>query len=325
MGMTVMVNSDDRDSNAHPTAWRSYPLTIGLPQTNHRNFSETSLLMEAGHCFWQALGDAIGRPVSQLRAADGTPVYAVMYFVEERFPDDRTLGSFRLDDRLRFHVALRAMGAMATEARVIFDREDRFAHGWDLDEEGTHPAVRFGSVFGGLQSRTRRLTPAAPVNADLSRLPALALEAYPSRLTREAQTSGRLGLIDADWPSLDLDGPARATYRIDPDRDTNATGLVYFANFARMLEAAERIAIPRPSRQETFCSAPIRERQVLIRRIAYYGAPGSSDAIAIEVARCSVPERPGVMALRYRLSREEDAQLIGLSEALVRLRAAESP
>lgn len=54
--------------------WRAYVLTVGLPQTNARGLSETRLLMEAGHMFWQALGEELGGaglPVAQLARPPG--------------------------------------------------------------------------------------------------------------------------------------------------------------------------------------------------------------------------------------------------------------
>ena len=295
-------------------ASQAYPLTIGLPQTNYRNFAEASLLMEAGHFFWQALGEAIGRPVAQLRAATGEPVYAVIYFVEETFPEDHVLATFGLDDRLQFDVSLRAMGTLAVEARVAFDRED------DLATASPHPVMRFGSVFATPQPETRQLKLAAPANAEVSRLTPLPPEENPARLTREAQATGRFGLIDeAAWPTLDLNGPTIVSYAIDPDRDTNATGLVYFANFVRMLETGERAAIPQPTRfGDRRSEAVLRDRHVLQRRIAYYGNAGASDRIAISVTRFGVPNRADLLGLRYRLNREGEVQPICLSEAILR-------
>jgi probable biosynthetic protein (TIGR04098 family) len=303
--------------------WRSYPLRIGLPQTNARQLAEPRMLMEAGNVFWWALGEAIGRPVSALRTAAGQPVYATIYFIDEQFPPDRTLGTFHLDDQLRMLVDVRSLSSLSMEGRVVFDREDRLAVADDAwwERPAPHPTIRFGSVFAAVDA-TGRLRPIRPANADASQLAPLALEAALSRHSREAEQTGRLALIPEDWAGLDADGaPITVDYTIDPDRDTNAAGLVYFANYVSMLECGERAAL---ATADGGAGVDLASRQVLARRIAYFGTARPDDRVTVAVSRFRSPAQPDRVGLRYRLTRAADATLLCLSEAIFAVRPADA-
>ena len=296
--------------------WRTYPLSIGLPQTNFRGFAESRLLMEACHLFWAALGEAIGTPVSRLRNASGAPVYATIAFVEERYPADRTLEIFTLDDRLTVMVGLRFTRNVAVEARVLFDREDRLKAGCDPEaawEQGTFPRVRFSSMFASPANGGRDLVLAAPANATFKELPVLPLEAHASPLLRLAQETGRLEVIPSDWESR---GAAVETpYEIDPDRDTNAAGLVYFANYVSFLELGERRALA--SGSSGMSEAALAGRRLRERRVAYLGNASPTDRLTIAVSRWGSTQAPGRIGLRGLISREGEMKPLCVSESIV--------
>src|SRR5687768_2515401 len=102
-----------------------YDLTLGMPHTNHRLFAEHLLLQHAGHFQWQSISAAAGVPLSQLRTITGGEVYASFYYIEERIPDASPLESFRLDDTVRFFIALRSFKNIAVEGRIVFERPER--------------------------------------------------------------------------------------------------------------------------------------------------------------------------------------------------------
>lgn len=303
--------------------WRDYNLTLGLPQTNHRNLAESRLLMEACNFFWWSLSEGIGRSIAQLRTAAGQPVYATIYFVEEHFPPGQTLGNFTLDDRMRFLVGVRSVSNRATDGRIVFDREDCL--GGPTDPEALwqasyplHPKIHFGSLFATPDPNSHQLEPCPPVNARFSELPCLPSEENPTRLVRQAQETSRLGLVPEDWFALDPQGPLDTIMAIDPDRDTNAAGLVYFANFISFMERGEREAIPVPTVfGEFYRDVDLKERELLRRRTAYFSNLGFSDRLIISVSRFAPSKDRGMLGLRYRLTRESDQKLICLSEAIM--------
>ncbi len=305
-------------------SWKPYELTIGLPQTNYRHFAEVKLLMEAGNFFWWALGEAMGSPVSKLRSDTGEPLYATIYFIEENFPFERSLPSFTLDDRLNFFVALRTLRNTSVEGRVVFDRADRIASAEEnsswCTEGSAHPWVRYGSIFAAPEAGTNKLTVASPANATATKLPPLPFGENPARITREAEATGQLGVIPEDWVSLDAAGSVSVTYAIDPDRDTNAAGLVYFANYVAFMEVAERQVLVRPTASgKGLTSELLAQRRVLRRRIAYYGNASLSGQLMIAVSRFAPPASSDLVGLRYRITLAGQEKPICLSEVLFAL------
>jgi probable biosynthetic protein (TIGR04098 family) len=301
--------------------WAAQQLTVGLPQTNAAGLSEPRLLMEAGHAFWTSLGAMIRQPVSRLRDAAGRPVYATIYFLDVRLPADRPLASFGLDDRLEFRTDVRAVGAMATEARVLVDRADRFSPdedagaAWQAGE--THPAIWFGSLFAAVDPARHELLLCRPANAALDELPAAEPEASPSRLVRRGQDTGSLEVIPPSWQPVGLD-PVTARYALDPDRDTNIAGLVYFANYVAFLQLGERAALAASGRFGP--PAEVQRRQLLHRRIAYYANAQPDDELAVTVR---VHQDPGGThaGLRFDVRRASDGRRVCLAEAVFRMPA----
>ena len=274
----------------------TYDLTLGLPHTNHRFFSEHLMLKYAGHFQWQSLAAAAGMPLSVLRTADGGEVYASFYYIEIVIPEAAPLESFRLDDTVRFEIALRAFKNIAFEGRVVFDRPERL-------REAESPRIRFANIFITPQQGNSRLRVAPPAQADFRELPPLPNEENPYHLTRAASESGALGLLDDGWEPVTS---YEHRYDIDVDRDTNGAGLVYFANYVAFMDTAERLAVRDIA----------KERSLRHRRIAYYGNADVDDTLTIAVTVLRSGARPNALGFRYIIRREEDGQTICLSEAI---------
>jgi probable biosynthetic protein (TIGR04098 family) len=297
-------------------------LTLGLPHTNRSGLAEHLLLMQAGHVYWTAIADSIGVPLSRLRSMEGGPVYATFYFIEEDIPDHAALNTFGLDDTLRFRLALRAYKRTTIEGQLIFDRTDRLG---PLDEDasplpsagrGRHPYLRFANIFITPAGGNSRLRITAPVEGDFSGLPILPNEENPYQITRAALADRRLGLLDDRWhPAHAADDAADVSYAIDPDRDTNGAGLVYFANYIAFMNAAERVAVAASA------VAAVRDADARIvrnRRVAFYGNVSIGDRIGARVRLFHDPDRPDLVGARYAIHRKEDGELICLSEAIKR-------
>jgi probable biosynthetic protein (TIGR04098 family) len=277
--------------------------------------------MHAGHMHWSAIATAIGEPLSRLRTVDDGPVYATFYFIELDVPEHAPMDSFRLDDVLRFRSALRASKRMVVEGQFIFDHAERLPASADAATpaqiaaaRGRHPYLRFANIFITPERGNSRLRVAPPANGDFSHLPPFANEDNPYVLNRAAATSGELGLIDERWQPLVVED-AETIYAIDPDRDSNGAGLVYFANFVSFMDAAERVIGGRATHPAL---DPAVGRTVCHRRIAFYGNASLTDVIRTRVTWFYDPARAPLLALRYALHREEDDQLICLSEAIKR-------
>jgi probable biosynthetic protein (TIGR04098 family) len=177
-----------------------------------------------------------------------------------------------------------------------------------LDDAGVvHPFIRFGNIFITPVHGNSELRVAPPANADFSAIPPLSNADNPYHLTRAAKARGSLGLIEDGW--LPLGDVFEFQYEIDADRDTNGAGLVYFVNYITFMERAERAMFEaRP--------LPRGERSLSDRRTAYYGNADPRDTIRIRLSAYQDPRRTDRVGLRYTIDRQQDGQLICLSEAL---------
>jgi probable biosynthetic protein (TIGR04098 family) len=273
----------------------TYDLTLGLPHTNHRFFSEHLLMKVAGHFQWQSIAAAAGMPLSVLRTTSGGEVYASFYYIETIIPPSAPLESFRLDDTVRFEVSLRAFKNIAFEGRLRFDTPDRLGP--------SSPSIRFANIFITPEKGNSRLRVAPPAQADFRDLPPLPNEENPYQITRAASESGTLGLIDDAWH---VDRRHDQRYAIDVDRDTNGAGLVYFANYVAFMDTAERLTL----------DGGYPERSLRHRRIAYYGNADVNDTLTINVTVFLHDARPHDLGFRTVIRRGEDGETICLSEAI---------
>lgn len=293
----------------HELATRSSRLVLGLPHTNRDGLAEHLLLMHAGHLFWSAIARAARRRLSSLRSASGEKIYATFYYIEEDFPAGMPLSTFKVDDELRFVVALRAFKNLAMDGRMLFDEARRLPRTVQPIAAGPHPFIRLASIFTERAAGNRRLKIAAPVDADFSGLTPLPDRENAFHVTRAAEQSGELGLIGEEWMRSSAH-PAESRYTVDPDRDTNGAGLLYFANYAVILNIAEREALHGIGRD-------LRQR-----RLAYYGNAEPNEVLRITADVFTRKDQRGAVAVRSRVHRDTDDQLICLSEAILQLRAA---
>jgi probable biosynthetic protein (TIGR04098 family) len=299
-----------------------YDLVLGLPHTNLRGLAEHLLLMYAGHFQWTSMARAVGRPLSELRTIAGGEVYATFYFIEERFPETTPIDGFGLDDHLTFGVFLRAFKNIAVEGQILFDHATRI--GATLAKAGTlpeseamtsHPYIRFANIFITPGAGNNRLRVAPPANADFGGLATLPNDENPYHVTKEAESSGRLGILDDTWEPADRRCGFEHRYAIDPDRDSNGAGLVYFANYIAFMDAAERAALA-GNLTVDLGVGEVTGRAVERRRVAYYGNVDMMGSVRTEVSLFLRPGDPERIGVRYAIRRDGDDHLICLSEAI---------
>jgi probable biosynthetic protein (TIGR04098 family) len=296
-----------------------YDLSLGLPHTNARGLWEPLLLMHSGHFQWNSLARAIGVPLSRLRTISGGEVYATFYYVEEVIPDSAPLESYGLDDVVRFKVGLRAFKNLSVEGRIVFDRPERLEGDTDANEtrqaRPTHPSIHFGNIFITPAGGNSLLRVAPPANGDFTTLPPLPNAENPYHLTKAAATTGSLQLFDDGWSDVSGPAPFELHYRIDPDRDTNGAGLVYFANYVVFMEIAERSALDLLARG-VLPGRALASRSLRQRRIGYYGNVDTTDSVRIEVRVFINHRNPRLLGLRFVVRRAADQAVICLSEAV---------
>lgn len=299
-----------------------YEFAVGLPHTNHNGLAEHLLLMYAGHFQWTSIARAIGKPLSTLRTLNGEEVYATFYFIEEWFPEHALINTFKLDDRLRLTIWLRAFKGIAVEGQILLDRAERLPQSLGAitgppppSVIASHPHIRLANIFITPTAGNSRLKVAPPANADFSVFPPLPNEENPYHVTQLAQQTGSLGLLGDAWECVDVRQGFDVPYAIDPDRDSNGAGLVYFANYIAFMDFAERVAM-RSNSHCAFSEKEIAGRSVQHRRVAYYGNATLTDQIRIQVSIFVPPDERRRIGLRYAITRQADGQLICLSEAI---------
>lgn len=298
----------------------SYPLTVGLPHTNLNRFSEVQLLVHAGHFQWSSLAAVVGRPLSELETRDGYPIYATFFYVEEEFPRDRPLSAFRLDRDLTFHNRLRHYKDMAIDGEMVFDESANWASG-ETDRflanpeslRGAHPFLRLCNVFIAREGNNEHLKITAPEQVSFDALQTLDPQENIYGVTRQAGKDLRFDLFEKGWTSIDRVPGFQFEYAINPDRDTNGAGLVYFAQYIAFLDMAERAALKTNS-TKSFQDNEIDFRSIFRRKLAYYGNIDIKDALQIKVSLFENTE--GLLGFRYLVHRKSDQKMIALSEAI---------
>jgi probable biosynthetic protein (TIGR04098 family) len=297
-----------------------YPLTIAIPHTNLNQLAESVFLMHAGHFQWFSLSKVSGVPTSRLRSITDSDVYATYFYVEEDFPPPNFMNTFRLEDECVFLNVLRQMKNISIDGRMLFHRraelppDVRESFGADPDSwRGRLPVLRMANIMITPTGGNEYLKIAAPVNASFDSLPTLPLEenAYP--IVRSAEQDGHLRTITERFQANDRREDFDFLYTINPDRDTNGVGLVYFANYVAFMDMAERRAM-RDNAVAGFTAEQIDFRTLRRREIAYYANARIDDTVRVRIRMFRSGDRE--VAFSYRLTRESDGRLIALSEAI---------
>ena len=110
--------------------------------------------------------------------------------------------------------------------------------------------------------------------------------------------------------------PSRIRYKLVPDRDLNAAGMIYFAHYPVFLDIAERETLlsAEPALPENL----IDLRTVVRRRSAYLNNAGAHDTLLIEVEPSCGPiearaAAPLMLWVNFRIYRESDGRLMMVS------------
>jgi probable biosynthetic protein (TIGR04098 family) len=283
-----------------------------MPHTIAGALSEVALLAHAQDMQWTELGRLTGCPASRQRDASGREVYASIYFVDVDSPSDVGLRAFRPDDDLEVLSTLGRYGETMLEADHLL-----LPHGLVPDPEpATLPPglrVRLSNVLVALGGGPDDLRISSPANARLDAVPLLPTQPESYRLVREAQVRG--AFFDPPPGARALCAtPYVAVLPINPDRDLNGVGLLYFANYVAFLDAAERMAL---QGEAGFPPAALDGRATVRRRIGFYGNARSSDVLVVEVEAFALDAVR--LLVQHRVRRRSDDRLIAIASAERRL------
>jgi probable biosynthetic protein (TIGR04098 family) len=279
-----------------------------MPHTISGALSEVALLAHLADLQWTEIGRLTGCPASRQVDEHGREVYASVYFVGVDGPPEAGLRAFRPDDALDVVSTLGRFGQTMLEAEhVLVPAEPPSA---------SSPAglrVRLSNVLVALGSGPDDLQISTPVNARLEGIPALPTQPESYRLIREAKARG--AFFEPPAGARPLWSPSHAsTIPINPDRDLNGVGLLYFANYVAFMDAAERAAL---ESEGGFAAASLDGRVTVRRQIGFYGNARPADALLVEVDAFALDAAR--LLVNHRVHRRSDGRLIAIASAERRL------
>jgi probable biosynthetic protein (TIGR04098 family) len=285
-------------------------LHLCMPHTVAGGLGEGALLAHTAYLQWSLIRSGLGVPMSRLRDADGKPVYASVYFVDILDLPERGLAAFGPDDEIDVASTVVRFG------RTMFDGEHRlYAAGAPPAESPRAPRVRLSNVCVCERGGPDDLRITAPVNARIEGVPSSAVEPDSYAMIKVARREGRFFSTPAEAQPL-WEGARTVAYKINPDRDVNGVGLVYFVTYVVAMDLAERQAL-----EETgaYPSAALDGRATVRRRIGFYGNAQHHDTLTVEVEASRLPG--AALLCHFRVRRSTDERLIAVASVEKLLRA----
>jgi probable biosynthetic protein (TIGR04098 family) len=241
---------------------------LGMPHLGRNNLSESELLKVMGHHRWKLIQDAGGVPSARIHDDAGERLYATFFFIDLSLPPTRPLSAHGENETLDFETTLCHHGKTYLDGRYVLVGDETFT-------------IRSSNVFIYQEQGPSKLSVSFPANLDFSRIPEI--PALPDSVDRCREAKMRrtfLGEVPGGVPVFE--GSTEYVYEINPDRDLNGAGLLYFANYVCVLDVAERrvlrsLADPPP---ESLLDA----RSTYRRLMGYFGNAQAVDRLHVTMS-----------------------------------------
>src|SRR5258708_14662318 len=220
---------------------------IGIPLTGINHLSECALLKYLGDLRWRHLALLSGVPSRDLADSSGNRLYPTFFYVESSFPLDRPMAHYTENDVLQIIDSVGRFGfSMLDGTAYLISPEKRDAITRPLDGLADArslgiPAVRMSNIFVMQFNGAEWLKKGRPRDSLINIIPELLAAPESHTIVKQAETNGYIDLPDASFLALH-DIPVEYDYLIQPDRDVNGAGLLYFANYPLFLDLGEREA-----------------------------------------------------------------------------------
>ena len=269
-----------------------------MPLLGRSGLNESALLKLIGHDRWETLSRVGGVPTSQIRDAFDNRLYATYCFVELALTPERPLSAYDENDFLSF-----SRSDLSHYSHVYLDGKYVLAEGGPFE-------IRCTNVFIYQLGGPQQLKMAEPENLSFDAMVELPEQPDSLGLCRAAKSAGTFQAFDLNDADL---GSRLVTYVIDPDRDANGAGLIYFANFVVFLDCAERALL-------NDCRMPsqlIDARSTYWRRIGYFGNAQVTDQLQIKITgRVGVLQDSHLLlSFDYLVNRVSDGKMILVSSS----------
>lgn len=282
-----------------------FSLELGMPHLGRNNLSENALFKAIGHDRWRQIQEAGKVPTSLIQDDAGSRLYATFFFLEVHFAPEHPLAAHGENETMRFATDLSHYGQVHLDGRHVLVAAPEY---W----------VRSSNVFIYQERGPSKLSMSIPANVDFSQIPELPTQPDSLALCRVARSKG--AFFDAEPGDLDAyPGEREFVYKFDQDRDMNGAGLIYFANFIAILDAAERGVLADLPHEIPL--AAVDARSTYRRRIGYYGNAQATDSLRVLV-KTRLRDLPSVrhgrvvdMGFDYRVRRLSDDKEIVVSSS----------
>ncbi|MEV6347155.1 LnmK family bifunctional acyltransferase/decarboxylase [Actinoplanes sp. NPDC051851] len=249
-----------------------------------------------GDWTWDAVSAACGTDVHAARNQEGEPAYLSFYYYRIRGGTAVQPHGLEFGDRLQassrvFDFGSRSALTLHRLAPAGLDLPDLPLEAAEFHER-PHPACLYAETFNRWVSRTRSgsnrgLAEVSPPDFAHEHLPRLANEHSPRTLVGRARQAGT---FHPGGPTGYLPGgsPATLTYALDPVRDLNGAGLVYFASFFSIFDTG-LLALWRAAGRG---DAAFVRRRIADQRIGFFGNADVGTVFTINGRRW-LPGTPG--------------------------------
>lgn len=298
----------------------SEELEIGMPLMGIGNLCESALLKHLGDLRWRHIMNLTGVLSSDLVDEQGNRLYPAFFYIKVRFPESRPMGSFGENDRLLVIDTVKRYGQSmldGTAYLIPFDRRQSISKPLTNLEEAVEqkvPAVTMSNAFVMKFDGAQWLKKSRPKSGSLDAVAEMPSPPESYELSRLAQQDGIVGTSTAGSRAVH-DVEVCYEYAVQPDRDVNGVGLLYFANYPLFLDLAERHALKQVG--TLWSDAIINTRSLLARDIIYLNNAAWHDSMTIRT-RSWVRLLPGRdaelhVASEQRMFRQSDGRLMCVS------------
>ncbi len=278
-----------KNGNAYLMEDGSYyvDVEVGIPLMGRNNLAETPLMKLLGEMRWNHINQFTRVPSKQLVDETGDRLYATFYYVKIQFPRQTPMASFGENDRFTIVNTLNSYGNSVMDGYAFFypaswpaERKIPLKNGRQAEEMGI-PYIRSSNIFVKMLQGASWLKKSRPAQPGVDNIPKIAEvpDTYP--LIKKAGQEGSFGPVPENFSRITPER-LRIEYQIEPDRDLNGVGLLYFANYCMIQDIAERRLLPeRPL-------IPIDHdlldlRTIVYRESAYLANAHQSDSIEVSM------------------------------------------
>lgn len=302
---------------------------ISMPLLGQNGLAESPLLMRVADLRWQHMGAVAHILTRDVVDAEGDRLYAAVFFVETCFPPARPMGTFVENDRISVISTLTRFGtSMLDGLHYIFPFEASPAEKVvpaNAAEALTRgiPSVRISNSFVKKREGAGWLKKSRPAGDGFTRIREVGEPPSSHAEATAVREGGQFFEVPPTYTALTAE-PVVVPYEIQPDRDMNGAGLLYFAMYPAIMDGAERRVLS-DAGPFTLSDELIDRRTLVHRKIAYFSNAPARDRVLSTIriwvenpflSGAPDPEMAPVRLLEeIRMNRVSDGRLMAVSGA----------